>query len=81
MKVRVQFFSWFRDVTRCESTTVDVDEGTTLEALHEAVLTRHPGLEPARRATLRAVGLDYQPGDYVLRPGDEVSLFPPVQGG
>jgi molybdopterin converting factor small subunit len=30
---------------------------------------------------LVAVGVDYQAGDYVLAPGDEVSLFPPVQGG
>jgi len=27
------------------------------------------------------VGVDYQPRDYVLQNGDEVSLFPPVQGG
>ncbi|HZQ47864.1 MAG TPA: MoaD/ThiS family protein, partial [Verrucomicrobiae bacterium] len=26
-------------------------------------------------------GVEYQPRDYVLKPGDEVSLFPPVQGG
>jgi molybdopterin converting factor small subunit len=30
---------------------------------------------------LIAVGVDYQKGDYVLKEGDEVSLFPPVQGG
>ena len=32
-------------------------------------------------STLIAVGVDYQPKDYVLKDGDEVSLFPPVQGG
>ena len=81
MEVRVQFFSWFRDHTGCESMTMEVPEGTTLEGLHEAVLRRQPELVPARRSTLRAVGLDYQEGGYVLKPGDEVSLFPPVQGG
>jgi molybdopterin converting factor small subunit len=34
-----------------------------------------------RKATLMAVGVDYQSRTYVLREGDEVSLFPPVQGG
>ena len=34
-----------------------------------------------KRSTLIAVGVDYQPRDYVLQDGDEVSLFPPVQGG
>jgi len=25
--------------------------------------------------------VDYQGADYILQEGDEVSLFPPVQGG
>jgi molybdopterin converting factor small subunit len=33
------------------------------------------------RSMLVAVGVDYQPKDYILKNGDEVSLFPPVQGG
>jgi molybdopterin converting factor small subunit len=28
-----------------------------------------------------AVGVDYQDRSYVLKTDDEVSLFPPVQGG
>ena len=28
-----------------------------------------------------AIGVDYQPRTYVLKEGDEVSFFPPVQGG
>ena len=34
-----------------------------------------------QNSTLLAVGVEYQTRDYVLQPGDEVSLFPPVQGG
>jgi molybdopterin converting factor small subunit len=34
-----------------------------------------------RNSTLIAVGVDYQEKSYVLKEGDEVSLFPPVQGG
>ena len=33
------------------------------------------------KSTLIAVGLYYQGPDHVLQEGDEVSLFPPVQGG
>jgi molybdopterin converting factor small subunit len=44
-------------------------------------MTRFPKLEPMRRSTLLAVGVEYEGREYVLRPGDEVSLFPPVQGG
>jgi molybdopterin converting factor small subunit len=34
-----------------------------------------------QKSTLMAVGLDYQDRNHVLRDGDEVSFFPPVQGG
>ena len=40
-----------------------------------------PKLGAMRKATLMAIGVDYQDRTYVLREGDEVSLFPPVQGG
>ena len=40
-----------------------------------------PKLAAMKKSTLLAVGVDYQPRDYVLQDGDEVSLFPPVQGG
>ena len=81
MHVSVQFFSWFKDLTGCAQTTAAVTAGCTLGELHEQLIARFPGLGPLRKATLIAVGVDYQPRDFVLRDGDEISLFPPVQGG
>ena len=40
-----------------------------------------PKLGAMRKSMLAAVGVDYQTRDYRLKAGDEVSLFPPVQGG
>jgi molybdopterin converting factor small subunit len=34
-----------------------------------------------QKSTLMAVGVDYQDRACILKEGDEVSLFPPVQGG
>lgn len=81
MQVRVSFFSWFKDLTGCAQTTETLPEGATLGALHEQLMARFPRLAPVRQSTLLAVGVEYQPRDYVLRDGDEVALFPPVQGG
>ena len=81
MIVRIQFFSWFKDLAGCDQTTESVPSGCKLGELHEKLLARFPKLEPARRSTLLAVDVDYQPRDYELKEGDEVSLFPPVQGG
>jgi molybdopterin converting factor small subunit len=44
-------------------------------------MARFPKLSAMKKSTLLAVGVDYQPRDYALQDGDEVSLFPPVQGG
>jgi len=81
MQVRVLFHSYFRDLTGCAETTENISSPTTLAALREQLIVRFPKLAAMRRSTLAAVGVDYQPGDYVLKDGDEVSLFPPVQGG
>ena len=81
MKIRVQFFSYLREHVGCTGTEADVRTGCTLGELYEQLLTQFPKLAAMRRSTLLAVGVDYQPRDYVLRDGDEVSLFPPVQGG
>lgn len=81
MKVSVQFFSYFKDLTGCGETVVSLTEGATLGAMHEQLMTSFPKLAAMKKSTLIAVGVDYQPRDYVLKDGDQVSLFPPVQGG
>lgn len=81
VKIAIQFFSYFKELTGVDRVERDVAEGTTLGALHEALCRDLPGLREMNRATLLAVGVDYQPRGFVLKEGDVVSLFPPVQGG
>jgi molybdopterin converting factor small subunit len=81
MTIEVRYWSWFRDITRTEGEGIDVPDAATVGDVLDAVHRRHPRLAEARRSTLVAVGLDYQPLTHPLHPGDQVSLFPPVQGG
>ena len=81
MQVTIQFFSYLKELTGCAQTTETVADGTTLGALHDQSMVKFPKLAPMKKSTLLAVGVDYQPRDYALQDGDEVSLFPPVQGG
>jgi len=81
MTVKVNFFSYFKDLTGCGETTQTLPDRGTVAALHEQLVERFPKLGEMRKSTLIAVGVDYQPRDHVLKEGDEVSLFPPVQGG
>ena len=81
MQVSIQFYSYFKDLTGCAQTDVEIAPGSSLAVLHEQLMARFPKLSAMKKSTLLAVGVDYQPRDYALQEGDEVSLFPPVQGG
>jgi molybdopterin converting factor small subunit len=81
MSVRVSFYSYFRDLAGVAETSVAVASGARVGELVEAVFERFPKLRPMGKCMLVAVGVDYQRFDFALREGDEVALFPPVQGG
>ncbi len=81
MQIRVQFWSYFKDLTGCAQVSEEFAEGATVEDLLHRLHARFPKLVPMQNSTLIAVGVEYQGRDYVLKASDEVSLFPPVQGG
>lgn len=81
MQVTVHFYSYFKDLTGCAQTTESIAPGSTVADLHDLVCKKYPKLQQMKRSTLIAVGVDYQRGEYGLNDGDEVSFFPPVQGG
>ena len=81
MQTTVHFYSYFKELTGCGETVETLASGSTLGTLHDRLMEKYPKLAAMNRSTLLAVGVDYQPRDYVLKEGDEVSLFPPVQGG
>ena len=81
MLVKVSFYSYFKDLTGCAQTTEELPNGSTLDHLYDRLAARFPKLAAMRRSAVVAVGVDYQDRNYVLKEGDEVSLFPPVQGG
>ena len=81
MRVSVRFYSYFQELTGCAKRIEELPEGSTIADLLRKTLAQFPKLEPMRNSMLLAVGVDYQPRDYELKNGDEVSLFPPVQGG
>jgi len=81
MTVSVHLWSYFRDLAGTAELQVELPDAASVADLLDAVYRQHPKLGALRNSTLIAVGVDYQGPSYVLKPGDEVSLFPPVQGG
>ena len=81
MRIHVQFWSYFADLAGTGSFELEVPPGARIAAAIDAIEQQFPPLAAARRCALVAVGLDYAPPDQELHEGDELSLFPPVQGG
>ena len=81
MEVTIHFYSYFADLTGCSELRQAVREGQTLGELLDDLSGQFPKLAAMRKSTLAAVGVDYQTRDYRLKDSDEISLFPPVQGG
>ena len=81
MRVRVHFYSYFKDLTGCAETEEDLAVGSSISDLLARIHGRFPKLAGMGKSTLIAVGVEYQRPEYILQDGEEVSLFPPVQGG
>lgn len=81
IQVTVHLYSFFKDLAGCPSLVQVLPADSTLSELLKSIAARFPKLEPMQKSMLTAVGVEYQDRNYVLRAGDQVSLFPPVQGG
>lgn len=81
MNVRVRFYSYLKDLVGVAETDEPMEERSSVGQLITQLHQRFPRLREADRCLLIAVGVEYQNRDYLLSAGDEVSLFPPVQGG
>lgn len=81
MQVSVHFYSYFKDLAGCARISLAVQDGASIGELLQKVAAQFPKLAGMQKSLLIAVGVDYQTREYRLQPGDEVSLFPPVQGG
>ena len=81
MKVHVQFFSRLRDLVGAPEMDFEVAERSTAAELLEFIYVQTPALRDWDKSILVASGLDFVERDYVIKPDDEISIMPPVQGG
>jgi MoaD family protein len=81
VKVHVQFFSRLRDLAGTSSTELELSDGTRAADLLQVLYSKTPALRDWDKSILIAAGVEFVDRDYVLKPGDEISVMPPVQGG
>ena len=81
MKVRVQFYAQLRDLIGMRDMDVNVVEGATVQDLLETIYTQQPALRSHDKSILVGAGVEFVERNYDLKPGEEVAIMPPVQGG
>jgi MoaD family protein len=79
--MKVKLFAQLRDLAGCDTLDVDLANGTPVSDLLEEIYKRFPAVRSHDKSILVAAGLEFVDRNYKIRPGDEVSIMPPVQGG
>ncbi|HEU0274687.1 MAG TPA: MoaD/ThiS family protein [Candidatus Udaeobacter sp.] len=81
MRVRVQFYAQLRDLVGKREIDVDLAEGPTIRDLLDEIYTQQPKLRSHDKSMLIGAGVEFVDRNYKLKPGEEISIMPPVQGG
>jgi molybdopterin converting factor small subunit len=81
MKVRAQFYAQLRDLVGSREIDVDLPEGATVHDLLDQVYAQQPKLRLHDKSILIGAGVEFVDRNYRLKPGEEISVMPPVQGG
>jgi molybdopterin converting factor small subunit len=78
MKVRAQFYAQLRDLVGSSEMDVDLAEGATVGNLLDQIYAQQPKLRPHDKSILIGAGVEFVDRNYKLKPGDEISIMPPV---
>lgn len=79
--VTVRFFAGHRDIVGRSEQVLTLDEGSTVGALWEQLVSRHPRLAGYSGRLLYAVNQQFGELGTILNDNDEVAFIPPVSGG
>jgi molybdopterin converting factor small subunit len=81
MNIRVQFYSHLRDLVGAPELDVDLPEKATVGDLLAKIYEQTPALRSRDKSILIGAGVEFVDRNYELKPGEEISIMPPVQGG
>ena len=79
--MNIKLFATLRDRAQAGEISVSIQDSLTVRELRATVAAQFPALAALMTQTLVAVNQQFAFNDDLVRPGDEVALFPPVSGG
>ena len=84
MRVRLLLFARAKELVGTGETELELAEGSTADALEQAILAAHPCLRELEGSFVLALNqsyLDDKSRSAILSSGDEVAVIPPISGG
>ncbi len=81
MKIHVQFYAQLRDLIGIRELDVDLAEGATVRELLDQIYAKQPALRSHEKSILIGADVEFVDRSYKLKPGEEIAIMPPVQGG
>ena len=81
MKVRAQFYAQLRELVGNHELEVELPRDATVRELLEKIYSQKPALRGHDKSILVGAGLEFVDRNYKLKPGQEIAIMPPVQGG
>lgn len=81
VSIRLKFFALLRELFGEAERELEVPVGSRVADIWARLVAERPVLAGLEGAVRFAVNREYVPGDYELKPGDEVVFVPPVSGG
>ena len=81
MKVRVQFYAQLPELIAVHELELELQQGADVRQLLEKIYAQKPALRAHDKSILIGAGLEFVDRNYKLKPGEEIAIMPPVQGG
>ena len=81
MKIHVQFYAQLRDLIGIRELEVDLSEGAAVGDLLDQIYAKQPALRSHEKSILIGAGVEFVDRGYELKPGEDIAIMPPVQGG
>jgi len=81
MKIHVQFYAQLRALIGTREMEIDLAEDATVRDLLEKIYSKQPALRSHDKSILIGAGVEFVDRSHKLKPGEEIAIMPPVQGG
>lgn len=81
MNVPVEFYAQLRDLAGMSELELEIHSGATVSDLLELIYQRTPALRAQDKSILIGAGVEFVDRNHVIKPGETISIMPPVQGG